>query len=156
MITYRTGNILELIGNAEEIAVVNPVNCVGVMGAGLAKAFKEAMPPHYFSEYKYACEQKYLMLGHIDRDCLYWNLNHYIINFPTKNHWKDKSNLNYIVTALYELRELCDSGKPGSAIFKVAVPKLGCGLGGLDWNDVKQVISKVFDEESPIEVIIYE
>src|SRR4051812_17470979 len=123
------GNILE--DNAQ--ALVNTVNTVGVMGKGIALQFKKAFP-EMFEAYEAVCKAKLLQPGQMhvyDRGSM---LNpRYIINFPTKRHWKGKSNMADIEAGLDALvEELRQRG-----ITAVAIPPLGCGHGGLDWNDVR-------------------
>lgn len=116
-------------------AIVNPINCVGVMGGGLAKVFKERYPD-MFEEYKNLCDSKSIVPGklHVWRNPL--NDPRWIINFPTKNHWKNPSEISYVVSGLKSLVTWITSNKVKS----VAIPALGCGLGGLDWDVVKKII----------------
>lgn len=118
-------------------ALVNPVNCVGVMGAGLAKQFKIRYP-NMFNWYKKECENDQFNIGEI----LYYFSSEdkkWIINFPTKKHWKDQSTLEYIEEGL---KGLCVDlvFEKNIEIDSIAIPALGCGLGGLNWNDVKKLI----------------
>ena len=127
-----TGSILE----ADVEALVNPVNCVGVMGKGLALAFKEAFP-EVFREYVPACEDGKLVLGRVQvvaRKAAHGPK--FVINFPTKNHWREKSRLEDIKAGLVDLASHLQNGK----IASVAIPALGCGLGGLDWKVVRELI----------------
>jgi O-acetyl-ADP-ribose deacetylase (regulator of RNase III) len=128
-IKFVRGDILE--SNCQ--ALVNPVNCVGVMGAGLAKQFKLKYPA-MFNQYKWECRDGSYKLGQVR----HWYLGgrKVIINFPTKYHWKDKSTIEDIRSGLLDLRKYIVENK----ITSVAIPKLGCGLGGLDWKDVKLII----------------
>ncbi len=119
-------------------AIVNPVNCVGVMGAGLAKAFKEKYP-EVFETYLKACNQtdmsKKLRIG----TCLTVRANDgkFIINLPTKDHFKNPSKMEYVEKGVDALiRNILHFD-----IKSVAIPALGAGLGGLNWKDVKEVIS---------------
>lgn len=117
-------------------AIVNPVNCVGVMGAGLALAFKRRHPAH-FASYRRACAAGTLRPGtvHVD-DLGAGALPRYLIALPTKRHWRDPSHLGDVALSLRALaREL-----RRRRISSVAIPKLGCGLGGLAWSAVHQVI----------------
>lgn len=138
MIEYVTGNIFD----SGCFAAINPVNCVGVMGAGLAKQFKERYP-EMFERYREECSSKNIKLG---RNYVWTNPNAFrsdirctdygefaeIICMPTKNHWKDSSDLEWIILALQDLREyITVNYGPGCSI---AIPKIGCGLGGLDWE----------------------
>jgi len=115
-------------------ALVNPVNCVGVMGKGLAKEFKERFPEN-FKVYKMLCENKELKPGKL---LVHYNKYNpkYIINFPTKDHWKEKSKLDYIEKGLKTLCIQVNKFK----ICSISIPALGCGLGGLKWEDVYKLI----------------
>lgn len=131
MIKYVKGNILE--SDAE--ALVNPVNCVGVMGAGLAKQFKTKYP-EMFDKYKELCKQGKFHGGHIH---IYQikGKRRFIINFATKVHWKDKAKLDYIK---FGLGTLADFLKYTPLIKSIAIPALGCGCGVLNWQDVKEIM----------------
>src|SRR6266850_4231018 len=129
MIELKRGDILE----AKADALVNTVNCVGVMGRGIALQFRKAFPEN-FKVYEAACERKEVEPGTM----LVFETGRltgprYIINFPTKRHWKGKSRMEDIDAGLPALVE--EIKKRG--IRSVAVPPLGCGLGGLNWNDVR-------------------
>lgn len=123
--------------------LVNPVNCVGKMGKGLAKAFKEHYPD-YDAHYQATCEQGQLDYGHLH---VYATTNEHgkvrwLISFPTKYHWRDKSELCHIEAGLIRLRRVLETHlKPHS----VSIPPLGCGEGGLAWSDVKALIFKHLD-----------
>ena len=115
-------------------AIVNPVNCVGVMGKGLALAFKTAYPENYHL-YKEACNRNEVIPGKM----FVYNTGStpkYIINFPTKRHWKDNSYLKDIKNGLIDLVVVIDQYK----IQSITIPALGCGLGGLDWKIVFPLI----------------
>jgi O-acetyl-ADP-ribose deacetylase (regulator of RNase III) len=103
------------------------------MGGGLAKAFKERFP-NMFKEYKDICDAKLLKPGivtvHIEKGRT-------IVNFPTKDHWKNPSTYEYVHKGLNALADLIDRHQFKS----VAIPALGCSLGGLDWKTVKLLIS---------------
>ena len=117
-------------------ALVNPVNCVGVMGKGLAAQFKDAHP-NAFRAYANACAARTLRPGvlHVSRT---QDNNQYIVHFPTKDHWRDSSRLSDIDTGLVDLVKII--GDLG--ILSIAVPALGTGLGGLKWADVEPVMLK--------------
>jgi O-acetyl-ADP-ribose deacetylase (regulator of RNase III) len=147
-IKYIKGDIFA--SNCE--VLVNPVNCVGIMGAGLAKQFKERYPTNYH-QYKRACSAGKLKMGTIDihnysyEGDYYYDYEHYIINFPTKIHYNRPSKLEYIEHGLKVLRKyLVITESPTiPRRFKhqsIAIPKLGCGLGGLKWKEVKKLIEK--------------
>src|SRR5690349_18305845 len=131
------GNILE----ADAQALVNTVNTVGVMGKGIALQFKKAFP-EMFEAYEAACKAKELQPGRMhvyDRGSL---LNpRYIINFPTKRHWKGKSKLADIEVGLDALVGELES----RGITSVAIPPLGCGHGGLDWEVVHPLIERAME-----------
>lgn len=126
MIESTSGNIIK--DNAE--ALVNTVNCVGVMGKGLALQFKKTFPDN-FKAYEAACRQKQVRPG---RMFVYETGDmftpKYIVNFPTKRHWRDKSRYEDIESGfqalVQEIRE--------RQIRSIAVPPLGFGLGGLHWH----------------------
>lgn len=149
MIRYVTGNILD--DDAE--ALVNPVNCVGVMGAGLAQQFKHRFPV-YDLDYRDLCESQLLVPGRVrlhrypasgDPGCLW------IVSFPTKRHWRDPSELVWIDDGLYDLIRLVDN----SGIRSIALPMLGCGLGGLPWPDVLSLIKWHFSRLPDVDARVY-
>ena len=116
---------------------VNTVNCVGIMGAGVALAFKNRYPA-MFREYKRECAAGNIRPGalHVWRELDQW-----VINFPTKRHWKEKSRYEDIESGLVALREYLLKAGP----VKLALPALGCGHGGLDWNVVSDMIRRHLD-----------
>lgn len=140
MIKESHGNLLE----AEADALVNTVNTVGVMGKGIALQFKRAFPGNY-KAYKRASDQGAVELGRMfiwDAGALGGDGPRYIINFPTKNHWRSKSKLSDIRVGLDDLvRQLKDL-----SITSVAVPPLGCGHGGLRWEDVRPLMERAVRE----------
>lgn len=147
MIHMVKGNIFE----TDAQAIVNPVNCVGVMGAGLAARFK-SFYPDMFEEYKQKCSSKWLRPGRVH----VWkmpNTDRYIINFPTKTHWKEPSTMNYVnagVGALITTMKVKN-------IHSVAIPALGCGLGGLQWEPVRDAIIAQFQQRAPDDIVfLYE
>jgi len=149
MIKYIQGDIF---GSFCE-ALVNPVNCLGVMGAGLAKQFKQRYPK-MFEEYKGVCYRKELTPGHLH---VWWGdldqeqPQQVIINLATKNDWRFPSQLGWVQEGLWTLRETLEA----SHIRSVAIPPLGCGLGGLRWEDVRSAIENEF-ADSDISVEVYE
>lgn len=122
-------------------AIVNPVNTVGVMGAGLAKQFKVRYP-YSFAKYTESCLKGTFDIGSLivvqEEDVV-------VIMFPTKKHWRNPSRVEYIDAGLETLRRTCESVGIGS----VAIPELGCGLGGLDFEkDVRPLVEKHFGDAS--------
>lgn len=148
MIEFKTGNILK--DNSD--AIVNTVNCVGVMGKGLALQFKKAFPEN-FKEYKKACDNGQVKTGevfiteHNDIVSKKW-----IINFPTKNHWKGRSEISYITQGLDDL--ILNIQRLG--ISSIAIPPLGAGLGGLEWPEVRQAILDKLGQLDNVKVTVYE
>jgi O-acetyl-ADP-ribose deacetylase (regulator of RNase III) len=143
----REGSLLE----ADVDALVNTVNTKGVMGKGIALQFKRAFPGN-FAQYQAACKAGEVQLGRMfvtttgrpDGPRL-------VINFPTKKHWKSRSRLGDIESGLEDLRRVLADYDVGS----VAVPPLGCGLGGLNWSDVKPRIEAALDP-LPTRVLVFE
>lgn len=147
MIEEGHGDVLRI--DAE--AIVNTVNCVGIMGRGIALQFKNAYPAN-FDAYAEACA-----LGEVEPGRMfvfktgYLTNPRYIINFPTKRHWKGKSRLSDIEAGLQDLRRIViDEG-----IRSIAIPPLGAGLGGLDWADVKPRIVAALEDLEDVKVIIF-
>ncbi len=140
-----------LCSNAE--ALVNPVNCVGTMGKGLALQFKTAYPKNFYAYVK-LCRTGRVRIGEVfifaldDED----QPPRYIINFPTKRDWRDASKLQDIQAGLEDLVRKVVDFKIGS----IAVPALGCGLGGLDWQDVKPLIVQAFEPLTDVKLILFE
>ncbi len=132
MITLEKGNLFDC--RAE--AIVNTVNCVGVMGRGIALQFKNRYPEN-FKFYAKACRAGEVRPG---KPLLFetgeLSNPRYIVNFPTKNHWRTPSRMEYIRDGMKELVRLVKERN----IRSVAVPPLGCGLGGLEWEQVRKEI----------------
>lgn len=148
MVVFKRGNIFD---EKDADALVNPVNCIGVMGAGLALQFRKRYP-EMFQSYREACEASNV---HIGRMWVYKANGHfprYIINFPTKQHWRNPSKLEYIQTGLHDLIRILKDLKIG----KVAIPPLGCGLGGLPWGVVRKMIVDALQDVPEIEVVVFE
>ena len=148
MLELTRGDILK----ADAEALVNTVNCVGVMGRGIALQFRKAFPEN-FKAYKSVCDKKQLHPGIM----FVYDLNRfqnprYVINFPTKRHWKGKSKIKNIESGLEALVQEVSKRN----IRSIAIPPLGCGLGALDWNQVKQIIEKVFNALPDVHVLLYE
>jgi len=132
-----TGNIFD----TKLDIIVNTVNCVGVMGAGLALEFKKRFPD-YFRGYQILCREKKLKLGfpwiHPPKDGVPW-----IISFPTKGHWKEKSILSNIEAGLVQLHSIFNQNiGDWTRVKGIAFPLLGCRNGGLDQKDVIPLIDK--------------
>ncbi len=148
MIEYKTGNIL----TEETDALVNTVNCVGVMGRGIALKFKKSFPEN-FKAYEAACRQGDVEPG---RMFVYRTGSltppRFIINFPTKRHWRGKSRLEDIRAGLSALvEEIRVRG-----IESVAIPPLGSGLGGLRWDHVRPLIAEAVEPLTDVRVVIFE
>lgn len=148
MIEYKTGDIL-----AEQTeALVNTVNCVGIMGRGIALQFKKAWPEN-FEAYAAACRREEVRPGrmHVFETGRLTNPL-YIINFPTKRHWRNKSRLEDVEAGLAALVEVIRE----RGIRSIAVPPLGSGLGGLDWRDVRERIEQALTELPDVQAIVFE
>lgn len=136
--------------------IVNTVNCVGVMGKGVALEFKNRWPEN-FKAYKKLCDSEQLRPGHVfiyDTNDLFSDSaksQRYLINFPTKNHWRSKSKFSYIEQGLDDLIVQLEK----SNIKSVALPPLGCGNGGLDWNQVKDLLIQKLSKIQNINFYIY-
>lgn len=148
MIVYKTGDIFK-----EEVdAIVNTVNCVGVMGRGLALQFKKRFPGN-FESYKDACEKNKVVPGEMFvYEIEPFPAPKYIINFPTKRHWRDASRIEDIESGLQDLKIVIAALN----IKSIAIPPLGCGLGGLDWNKVKQHIESALACLSEVKIVVLE
>jgi O-acetyl-ADP-ribose deacetylase (regulator of RNase III) len=147
VIRYVQGDILE----AHTEALVNTVNSVGVMGRGVALQFKRAFPAN-FKAYERACERGEVQPG---RMFVYETGElspRYIINFPTKVHWRGKSRLEYIEAGLEALVEEIRQRE----IASIAIPPLGSGLGGLDWAEVRPLIDRAMSEVPAVDVVVFE
>ena len=148
MIRFTAGNILD----AEAEALVNTVNCVGIMGRGIALQFKQAFPEN-FSAYEAACRRKAVEPGRMFVfDTGELTFPRYIINFPTKRHWRGKSRMEDIDSGLIALVEEIRA----RGIRTIAVPPLGSGLGGLDWSEVRPRIEAALRDLPGVEASVYE
>lgn len=148
MIRYTSGDILE----AGTEALVNTVNSVGVMGRGIALKFKQAFPAN-FKAYAAACRRGEVEPGRMfvyDSGGL--TLPRYIINFPTKRHWRGKSRIEDIRSGLVALADEIRRRK----IASVAIPPLGSGLGGLDWAQVRPLIEEALSALPEVEIVVFE
>lgn len=136
-------------------ALVNPVNCKGTMGKGIAKEFKKRFP-ECFIPYKQACDNRKLVPGILMfvkltvQPDLFEQKRHGIILFPTKDDWRGTSQIEWIEQGLSYLKNhYCQWN-----LKSIAMPTIGCGLGGLNWEQVKPIIEHYFMEE-PVEIEIY-
>lgn len=148
MIKYITGNLLD----CQAEALVNTVNCVGVMGRGIALQFKKKYPAN-FKAYEKACHQQQVQPGKMfvfDTQQLVYP--RFIINFPTKRHWKEKSRIDDIELGLQDLVDVIQKYH----IRSIAIPPLGAGLGGLEWHDVRRHIEASLGDMSDVEIFVYE
>lgn len=148
MIEYKTGDIL-----AEDAeALVNTVNCVGIMGRGIALQFKNTFPEN-FKSYAAACKRNEVQPGRMFVFETGQLTNpRYIINFPTKRHWRGKSRIEDIDAGLAALAEEIRSRN----IRSIAIPPLGSGLGGLDWSEVRPHIEAMLREFTDLRVVVFE
>src|SRR5262245_48023004 len=146
MIEFAKGNLLD----ADVEALVNTVNTEGVMGKGVALQFKRAYPGNY-EAFRAACQHGDVRIGHMYvYDTAELHRPRWIINFPTKRHWRSKSRLGDIEAGLVDLRRVLEKLE----IHSVALPALGTGLGGLRWDDVRPRIEAAL-ADLPIRVVVY-
>ena len=148
MIILKKGNLLD----DEAEALVNTVNCVGVMGKGIALQFKQAYP-EMFSDYEKACRRGEVRPGkmYVVETGMLLNPK-YIINFPTKRHWKSRSRMEDIEIGLVDLVDVVKTLQ----IRSIALPPLGCGNGGLRWEEVRPKIEEAFAPLEDVIVHLYE
>lgn len=148
MIEYKSGDILR----EDADALVNTVNCVGVMGRGVALQFKKAFPQN-FEAYAAACKNNEVQPGKMFVfETGQLTAPRYIINFPTKRHWRGKSQLEDIEAGLQDLVARIRQYD----IRSVALPPLGSGLGGLEWPEVKARIEQAMAPLEEVHVRVYE
>lgn len=148
VIEYKSGDILK--EDAE--ALVNTVNCVGAMGRGIALQFKKAFPDN-FRAYSRACGREEVRPGRM----FVFETNgltppKYIINFPTKRHWRGKSRMEDIESGLKSLAEEIRNRN----IRSIAIPPLGSGLGGLDWEEVRRRIEESLADLTGVRIVVFE
>jgi len=144
-VIYTKGNIFLL--NKEVIAFAHGCNCAGSMGKGIAVTFRKKWPEMY-QEYKRRCSKKQFKLG----DVFYWQEEGYqIFNLGTQKHWRSKAELNAIKKAITTMLTLAEQ----QAIRTIALPKIGAGLGGLNWQVVKDAIQQIA-EQTQITLIVVE
>ncbi len=142
MIKYLEGDIFSTPAQT----IVNTVNTVGVMGKGIALEFKKRYPD-MFDNYKIACEKNRLKIGRL---MLSYEPDHWVLLFPTKEHWRNPSRLEYIEQGLIKFSNIYAE----SGITSIAFPKLGCGNGELNWDDVRILMEKYL-KDLPIDIYIY-
>lgn len=147
LFTLGTGNLL----NADADALVNTVNTVGVMGKGIALQFKRAYP-EMFKAYARACKNGEVRLGKMN----VWPTGQmagprYVVNFPTKGHWKSRSKLVDIRSGLDDLANFIER----EGIRSVALPPLGCGNGGLEWSVVEPLIREKLGHLQGVNVMVF-
>ena len=149
MIYYTRKSIFDV----DVDAIVNPVNTMGIMGAGLAEQFKNRFTPEdnaFMTYYETACRSK-----HFDYNrCLIYPIKNkqgkYVIHFATKNHFRNPSRMEYICKGLMDLSCLIDDW----GITSIALPKLGCGLGGLSWADVEREIVEFANQRDDLDIVV--
>lgn len=156
----------EIFIDSKEEAIVNTVNTVGVMGKGVALLIKEKFKENY-RQYRAACKRNDIEVGRMfvvrteasQRKLLDSTSEknesenpQWIINFPTKKHWRNPSQLVWIEDGLKDLKRVIDE----NGIQTVAMPQLGCGNGGLDWKDVKPLVDEVFGNDLGVTIIVYD
>ena len=148
MIEITQGNLLD----ADTEALVNTVNTVGVMGKGIALMFKEAFPDNT-KAYETACRNKELAVGKMFVTARTGFIGpKWIINFPTKQHWRNPSRMEWILSGLIDLKKvILDNG-----VRSVAVPALGAGNGGLVWTEVYSLIEEVLSDLRDVKILVYE
>jgi O-acetyl-ADP-ribose deacetylase (regulator of RNase III) len=146
MITFTKGNMLD----ADVDALVNTVNAVGVMGKGIALMFKERFPDNY-KAYEAACKRKEIKAGSlfVTEQLM---APRWIINFATKQHWRNPSKIEWIESGLSDLRSFIVEHK----IKSIALPPLGSGNGGLDWGNVRPMIEDALGDLTDVQVLVYE
>lgn len=148
MIKYVTGNILD----SEAEALINTVNTDGIMGKGIALQFKKAFPTN-FKLYQQACKDKIVDIGKlfITQDSNFTSGTKHIINFPTKQSWRKPSEYSFIESGLDDLLRVLKVNN----IKSIAIPPLGAGNGGLEWERVKNIIERKLSS-SNIDILVYE
>lgn len=142
----------DLLKQDDVDAIVNTVNCVGVMGKGIALQFKNKWPDN-FTQYQAACKAGKVRPGKMNvYDAGAYAQPHFIINFPTKDHWRGNSKISFIQDGLQDLIAQVQA----LDIRSIAIPPLGCGNGGLDWADVKPLIAAAFAVLPNVDVRLFE
>jgi O-acetyl-ADP-ribose deacetylase (regulator of RNase III) len=146
-LVFKQGNILE----TKCIAIVNPVNTIGVMGKGVAKAIREKYP-YCFPHYNEMCSRRLFKIGMILIAPPPSDADKYILMLPTKEDWHNPSKLDYVVKGLDKLVDVVEYHK----ITSLAVPALGCGEGGLYWDVVEPIMSDYLSRLHTTYVEVYE
>jgi len=146
MLTLINGDLFASLADA----LINPINTHGVMGKGLALEFKRRYPRN-FAAYKAAFERGELEVGRMFSVPTGVLAPRYIVNFPTKQHWRNPSKLEYVEQGLVALVQEISRLELES----IAVPALGCGLGGLEWEDVLPIIKKTLEPLESVQVWVY-
>jgi len=147
MLAEARGNLLD----APADALVNAVNTVGVMGRGIALQFKQTYPAN-FHAYARACRRGEVRLGRMFvTETGRPGQPRLIVNFPTKSHWRGRSHLASIESGLADLRRIISD----YTITSIAVPALGCGNGGLDWPDLRSLITCALGDLADVQVLVY-
>ena len=131
MLHYVTGDMFQPTYDA----IVNTVNCVGVMGKGLALSFKQKYPDNFLA-YRQFCAQHKLKPGHL----FVYGTSPIIINLATKDHWRNPSQMTYVIDGTNALASWLQNNPQ---VKTIAVPKLGCGCGGLNWSEVQLIMNKI-------------
>lgn len=148
MITYTTGNLLD--ANAD--ALVNTVNTVGVMGKGIALMFKERFPANMVA-YSRACKSAEVVVGKMFvTETSELMGPKWIVNFPTKKHWRAKSEIEWVIEGLADLRRFIEENR----IQSIAIPPLGAGNGGLNWSEVRPHIEQALGDLNTVEITVFE
>ncbi|MBD3234104.1 MAG: hypothetical protein GF315_10325 [candidate division Zixibacteria bacterium] len=143
MITYLNSNLF----TSPAKVLVNTVNTEGVMGKGIAKDFKMLFP-EMFKEYQSKCERGELDIGKLH---LYKTPNKWILNFPTKKHWRQRSKIEYIEAGLRKFRRVQIPWR----IFSISFPRLGCGNGELDWESQVKPKMEKYLSDLPVDTFIH-
>ncbi len=148
MMEFTQGNLID----ASAEALVNTVNTVGVMGKGIALMFKEAFPANFLA-YEDACKLREVKIGKMFvTENRAFSGPRWIINFPTKKHWRQPSKLEWITEGLVDLRRVIKEHQ----IRSVAIPPLGSGNGGLDWNEVRPEVERILGDLEGVDVLVFE
>ncbi len=143
MLRFVSGNLFD----SKAQALVNTVNCVGVMGKGIALEFKHRFP-EMFEDYRHRCENEEIQPGVLT---IYKDREPWVINFPTKRHWRGDSRIEDIEAGLIALvGHIKEWG-----LHSLALPALGCGHGGLNWSEVRPLIDRYL-ADLPIDIEVYE